>query len=202
MGSPTRALGRWPWQAQSDCRMAPRWNPSGPARRLARAIDCELAHKTHYVNSGGRGEGARNFQTVPWRTPLRRLGATSLLPESALVTPGPATSEEELGEALHALCDARVRCVEHRGHALVHRLRDDDVAGHQAIGLHLQRALDLADAEPHPGVGPVQHQLELARGDVEQAQIGQADLHVLDAGDVHPRDEQDVVALLEHGADD
>ena len=62
---------------------------------------------------------------------------------------------------------------------------------------HAERALDVADVEVHACVRPVEHELQLAAGQREQVERLDADLQVLDARDVHARDEQDVVGLLD-----
>src|SRR5205085_6763195 len=93
--------------------------------------------------------------------------------------------------------DPRLGSVENCRHALVDGLGNENVAGNQRVCLHLQSSLDLADVELYLRIRPIEHQLELAHGNVQQAEGLKTELDVLDVRNVHSGDEEDVVALLE-----
>ena len=58
-------------------------------------------------------------------------------------------------------------------------------------------SFDVADVEVHLGVRTVQHEVELVAGQRQEVERLDADLQVLDARDVHARDEQYRVGLYE-----
>ena len=75
--------------------------------------------------------------------------------------------------------------------------------GTEAVGLHLQACAQPRRRRTPPGNRAGSHtQLDLAQGNVRLQQGTQADLHVLDVGKVHARDEQDVIALFQQRAND
>src|SRR5438270_3539829 len=105
--------------------------------------------------------------------------------------------DEEAGELLQAPAHPRLGGIDNRWNTLVHGLRNEDVAGNQRVCLHLQSSLDLADVELYLRIRPIEHQLELAHGNVQQPEGLEAELDVLNVRNVHSGDEEDVVTLLE-----
>src|SRR5207302_6664709 len=90
----------------------------------------------------------------------------------------------------------------HCRNALVHGLGNQDVAGYQRVCLHLESSFDFSDVELYLRIRPVEHQLELAHGNVQEAQSLETELDVLDVRNIHSGDQEDVVALLEEGEHD
>src|SRR5439155_20904058 len=105
--------------------------------------------------------------------------------------------DEEAGELLQAPADPRLGGVDYCRNALVHGLGNQDVAGYQRVCLHLESSFDFSDVELYLRIRPVEHQLELAHRNVQEAQSLQTELDVLDVRNVHARDEENVVALFE-----
>src|SRR5438270_11500873 len=110
--------------------------------------------------------------------------------------------DEEAGELLQAPADRGLGGVDHCRNALVHGLRNQDVAGNQHISLHLESSFDFSDVELYLRIRPVEHQLELAHRNVQEAQSLETELDVLDVRNIHSGDQEDVVALLEEGEHD
>src|SRR5438067_613904 len=107
--------------------------------------------------------------------------------------------DEEAGELLQAPADPRLGGVDYCRNALVHGLGNQDVAGNEHVCLHLESSFDFSDVELYLRIRPVEHQLELAHRNVEETQSLKTELDVLDVRNVHSRDQEDVVALLEQG---
>ena len=91
----------------------------------------------------------------------------------------------------------RPRLVEDRPARPVHGLRNRDVGRDAELHGEPDRALDVGDVEVDLGVRTVEHEAQLRPGQREQTEGLDADLQVLDARDVHARDEEDVVGLFE-----
>src|SRR4051812_2354236 len=108
-----------------------------------------------------------------------------------------ARAEQRLGNALDRPRHGRLRLVDHHGAAGVHRHRHRDVVGYREVGAEPEHPLDLLHVELHLRVRVVEHELELRARDRLEVQRLHPDLQVLDAGDVHAADEEDLVGSFE-----
>src|SRR6185312_15345924 len=110
---------------------------------------------------------------------------------------GDPLGDELVGDVAHRLDHARARVGQRDRHSAVDRGRDVLVGRELEGHLQVERPLDLVLLQADLGAGLVQKQVTAVLRVVQQVERLQGELHVLDGGNVHRGDQQELVGTVE-----